>query len=148
MSDYPIWWDTTLTVYNKFEDPQTQVISWYRTVIDNCFWKYTGDKINIGETVLETNNIICRIPENDLFVEKYKWIQLPNDKMSQYFTLGAGDIIIKGEVNDVVNEYSSGYRSSDLVAKYKNLQGCMEVQQITLNTGIGRNNPHYFVKGI
>ena len=68
MSDYPIWWDTTLTVYNKFEDPQTQVISWYRTVIDNCFWKYTGDKINIGETVLETNNIICRIPENDLFV--------------------------------------------------------------------------------
>ena len=148
MSDYPIWWDTTLTVYNKFEDPQTQVISWYRTVIDNCFWKYTGDKINIGETVLETNNIICRIPENDLFVEKYKWIQLPNDEMSQYFTLGAGDIIIKGEVDDVVNEYSSGHRSSDLVAKYKNLQGCMEVQQITLNTGVGRNNPHYFVKGI
>lgn len=148
MSDYPIWWDTTLTVYNKFEDPQTQVISWYRTVIDNCFWKYTGDKINIGETVLETNNIICRIPENDLFIEKYEWVQLPNDKMSQYFTLGAGDIIIKGEVDDVVNEYSSGHRSSDLVAKYKNLQGCMEVQQITLNIGVGRNNPHYFVKGI
>ena len=148
MSDYPIWWDTTLTVYNKFEDPQTQVISWYRTVIDNCFWKYTGDKINIGETVLETNNIICRIPENDLFIEKYEWIQLPNDKKSQYFTLGAGDVIIKGEVDDIVNEYLSGHRSSDLVAKYKNLQGCMEVQQITLNTGVGRNNPHYFVKGI
>lgn len=148
MSNYPIWWDTTITIYNKFEDPQTQVVTWYRNVVENCFWKYVGDKIVINQTVLETNNIICRIPENSLFLEKYKWIQLPNDEMSQYFTLGAGDIIIKGEVDDVVNEYTAGYRSSDLVAKYKNLQGCMEVQQITLNTGIGRNNPHYFVKGI
>lgn len=148
MSNYPIWWDTTLTIYNKFEDAQTQIVTWYRSVVENCFWKYVGDKIVVNQTVLETNNIICRIPENDKFLEKYRWVQLPNDEMSQYFTLGPGDIIIKGEVNDVVNEYATGHRSSDLVAKYKNLQGCMEVQQIAINIGMGRNEPHYYVKGI
>ena len=148
MNDYPIWWDSTLTIYNKFEDAQTNVITWYRNVINNCFWKYVGDRVIINQTVLETNNIICRIPEDDKFLEKYKWIQLPNDEMPQYFTLGPGDIIIKGEVDDIVNEYQSGHRSNDLVRKYKQLQGCMEVQEVAINIGIGRNNPHYYIKGV
>ena len=148
MNDYPIWWDSTLTIYNRFEDAQTNVITWYRTVVNDSFWKCVGDRVVINQTVLETNNIICRIPESDKFLEKYKWIQLPNDKMSRYFTLGPGDIIIKGEVDDIVNEYQSGHRSNDLVKKYKQLQGCMEVQEVAINTGIGRNNPHYYVKGI
>lgn len=37
MNSYPIWWDTDLTIYNKFTDPQTQLIKWYRTVLTNCF---------------------------------------------------------------------------------------------------------------
>lgn len=69
MNSYPIWWDTDLTIYNKFTDPQTHLIKWYRTVLTNCFWKYVGDKVSVGNTVLETNDIICRIPQNDKFKE-------------------------------------------------------------------------------
>ena len=148
MNDYPIWWDTTVTIYNRFEDPQTQVVSWFRKTVDNCFWKYIGDKVTVGETVLETNNIICRIPKNDLYLDKYKWLNLPNDKMGEYFTLGQGDIIVKGEVDDAVNEYQSGARSTDLIAKYKALQGCMEVQEVANNTGVGRGLEHYHVRGV
>ncbi len=148
MSNYPIWWDTTITIFNRFEDPQTQIVTWFKTVVPGCFWKYTGDKVTVGETVLETNNIICRIPENSNFKEKYEWITLPNDKMEEFFTLGKGDIIIRGEVSDTIDEYISGKRSTDLIAKYKELQGCMEIQEIAINVGIGRNNPHYYVKGI
>ena len=148
MSNYPIWWDTTITIYNRYEDPQTQLISWFQTIVKECFWKYVGDKININQVVLETNNIICRIPKNDKFLEKYQWIQKPNDEMSNYFTIGPGDIIVKGEVQDTINEYQSGHRASDLLAKYKGLQGCMEVQEVSINTGVGRNNEHYLVKGI
>lgn len=144
----PIWWDTTLTIYNKYKDPQTQLIRWYRKSVTNCFWKNVGDKVNINQVVLETNNIICRIPEQENFREKYLWIAIPNDQMGNYFTLGPGDIIIKGEVSDIIDEYTAGHRASDLIAKYKDLQGCMEIQQVSINTGIGRNNPHYFVKGI
>lgn len=148
MSNYPIWWNTTITIYNKFEDKQTQLIKWYRTVLDNCFWKYTGDKVSVGNTILETNDIICRVPENNKFLEKFEWLSIPNDLMTNYFTLGNGDIIVKGSVLDEIDEYKTGKRSTDLIAKYKELQGCMEIQQIAINIGPGRCNPHYYVKGV
>lgn len=145
---YPEWWDTTVTIYNKFEDPITHVIRWYRTKIEGAFWKYVGDKVTVGNTVIETNNIICRIRKSDKFLEKYLWIQVPNDQMGNYFTIGKGDIIVKGEVQDEVNEYQSGKRSNDLIAKYKELQGCMTVEEMALDIGAGRCNEHYRVKGI
>ena len=145
---YPKWWNTTITIYNQYTDTQTDVVSWFRHTVSGCFWKYTGDKVNIGETVLETNNIICRVPEQPDFLERYEWEQLTNDSMSGYFTLSPGDIIIKGNVEDEIDEYTKGHRSTDLIEKYKRLQGCMEVQEVAINVGGGRNNPHYYVKGI
>lgn len=148
MNNYPVWWDTPLTIYNKYENSQTNLITWYKHVINNCFWKDVGDKVSVGNTVLETNNIICRIPQSNEFLEKYQWLQLPNDQMADYFTLGVGDIIIKGSVDDIINEYQSGHRSSDIIAKYKELQGCMEIDRTAINVGAGRCNPHYYVKGV
>lgn len=145
---YASWWNTTLTIYNRYEDPQTQLVRWYRYVIPDCFWKYSGTKVTINNVVLDTNNIICRIRVNENFREKYIWVDIPNDEMSNYFTLGQGDIIVKGEVEDEINEYQSGKRSSDLKKKYKALQGCMEIQEFSVNTGGGRGNEHYYVRGI
>lgn len=144
---YPIWWEDTITVYNKFEDKQTHIVTWYKTVLTGCFWKYTRQKVSIGETVLETSNTICRIPMNTQFMERHSWEQVPNDKMSQYFTLSEGDIIIKGEVDDKINEYEKGYRSSDIIAKYKALQGCMVIETVSINTKTGTNDKHYLVNG-
>ena len=148
MNNYPSWWDTTITIYNKFTDVQTRLVRWYRHVITNTFWKYSGNKIVVGNTVLETKDIICRIRKDEAFREKHEWIDIPNDEMSQYFTLAPGDIIVKGEVEDVIDEYTSGARSTDLVKKYKALQGCMEIQEFSNNTNGGRGNEHYYVKGI
>ena len=145
---YPVWWDKTVTVYNRYEDPQTQVEHWHRVVVTNCFWKYVGDRVSIGEVVLETNKTICRIPEKENYLPRYKWVSTPNDQMENYFTLGKGDIIIAGEVDDIVDEYSAGHRSTDLISKYKDLQGCMVIDEVAENIGVGRNNPHYYVSGI
>ena len=148
MNNYPSWWNTTITIYNKYEDPQTNLVTWFRHVVDGAFWKYSGDKVIVGNVVLETKDVICRIRKDELFKEKFEWINIPNDEMSQYFTLSQGDIIIKGEVEDEVNEYMSGKRSTDLKKKYKSLQGCLEIQEWSNNTGGGRGNEHYFVKGV
>lgn len=148
MSDYPIWWDANLTLYNKYTDKQTQVIKWYRTTLSNCFWKSAGNKISIGNVVLETDDIICRIPESNLFKNRAEWQDIPNDQMSDYFTLSVGDIIVFDIVDDEIDEYTSGKRSSDLISKYKDLQGCIEIQKVAINTGIGRCNPHYFIRGV
>ena len=148
MSDYPIWWDKTLTIYNRYQDPLTNYVTWFRHVVTGCFWKDTGNKITVGDTVLETNDIICRIPENTAFLEAYQWINVPTEDKANYFTLGQKDIIVKGEVSDVISEGVSGHRSTDLIAKYKKLQGCLEVQRIGINVGAGLCNPHYYVKGL
>lgn len=145
---YSSWWNTTITIYNKYEDPLTQVVSWHRHVIPGCFWKYSGNKVTIDTVVLDTKDIICRIPVNDAFLEKHEWNMKPNDEMDNYFTLGEGDIIVKGEVEDVIDEYTSEHRSSDLKSKYKSLQGCMEIQEWSNNTGGGRGNEHYYARGL
>lgn len=144
---YPIWWNTTVTVYNKYVDTQTKVVTWFRTKIDGAFWKYAGNKVTVGTVTLESNNIVCRIRKDDRFLEKYQWQQLPNDQMPNYFTLGTGDIIVKGDVTDEIDEYTSGKRSSDFIKKYKALQGCMEIQQVAIDTGVGRCAEHYYVTG-
>lgn len=145
--NYPQWWDTTITIYNRYEDKMTQVVTWFRHTAENCFWKYTGNTVNIGQTILATKDIICRIPEQEDFLERYQWEQLPNDEMSDYFTISPEDIIVKGNVDDVIDEYTKGHRSTDLLEKYKRLQGCMQVEEVALNVGGGRNEPHYYVKG-
>lgn len=148
MSNYPLWWDTTLTIFNKCEDPTTNLITWYKTVVHNCFWKYTGDKVAVGNTILETNNTICRIPQDARFLEKYEWLAKSNLDKPNYFTLGVGDLIIRGEVDDVIDEYSAGHRSTDIIKKYKALQGVIQIERESLNVGVGRNNPHYYIRGI
>lgn len=148
MNNYPEWWSTTLTIFNKYTDPITDMVFWYKTVVNGAFWKYVGEKLIIGKTVLETNSTLCRIRKDSRFVEKYMWVQLPNDEMSDYFTLGKGDIIVKGEVDDDIDEYSSGKRSTDLINKYKELQGCMTIEEVSINTEDNRCNEHYLVKGV
>ena len=146
MSNYPEWWNTTITVFNKYEDPTTRRITWHKTVLHNCFWKYTGNKIVVGETTLETNTTLCRIPMQAEFLENYKWNNT-TDK-SKHFTLSTGDILVKGEVDEEINEYASGFRSSDILTKYKKYGECMVIDKCAVNTGLGRGLEHYLVKGV
>ena len=143
----PVWWDSDLTIYNKYTDPTTNVVRWYRTNLSNCFWKHERAKLSVGNTVLETDTVICRIPEDDRFKPKYEWLKIPNDEMSDYFTLGIEDIIINGYVSDDIDEYERGSRSTEIINKYKDL-GVMQIDNVTINTGTGLLfNRHYLVKG-
>jgi len=144
---YPEWWEHTITVYNKFTDTQTDVIRWFKQVIHDCFWQLSGTELTVGKTILNSKSIICRIPKDDKFMEKQEWIKLPNDQMGNYFTLSQGDIIVKGECDFVIDEYTKGYRSSDLLGQYREYQACMEITEWSNNTGAGRCLEHYFMTG-
>ena len=152
MSDaYPLWWDTTLTIYNRYIDDITYETFWYKHYIDNCFWKNTYDEVRIGTTVLLSNVNICRIPQSDNFMEYGKWRELSKADKPNYFTLCQGHIIVKGEAEETIDEiYPDGrnvIRSTELIKRYTLTDGCMEIDNFVINIGGGRNNPHYFVKG-
>ena len=148
MNNYPTWWNTTITIYNKFEDPQTNVITWHKHTIENCFWQYAREKVFIGNTTLETDSTKCRIPIQENFLEKYEWANMPNDTRYNYFTLSEGDIVVRGTVNEDIDEYTNGKRSSDFIAKHKKLSGCIMIKYIDINTTGGRANEHYLIKGV
>lgn len=148
MSNNPFWWNKDITIYNKYEDPQTHIVQWFKTQLSGCFWSNRGQRLIIGDTVLETAHTICRIPKNPAFMEKYLWVQLPNDEMAEHFTLSKGDIVIQGHVDDQIDEYTKGSRATDLIAKYSEMQGCMQINEISINTCDGLNNEHYLIRGV
>lgn len=153
MSNFPFaWWDKTITVYNRLVDPTTQKISWYRTTVKNCFWKYVTNTYTIGRggisasgVTLETKDVICRIPKDKRFIEKSAWKEL-SDK-SNRFTLAKGDIIVLGEIADTIDEYTAGQRSTDLITKYKENGECLEIESWVNNVQSGVGLEHYKVLG-
>ena len=155
MSDFPFpWWDKTVTIYNKVVDPTTQRVTWYKNTAENCFWKYVNNTYTIGNAgtstggiVLETKSVICRIPKSDKFVDKKTWRELPEEERAEHFTFANGDIIVLGEVEDVIDEYTAGQRSTDLVAKYKEDDACIEIDTYVDNCQTGVNLEHYRIVG-
>ena len=148
MSNYPDWWDKTITVYNRHEDELTHLVSWYRHTVEGCFYKSVGETVNINNVKLDTNNILCRIPIKAEYLAPYEWAALSNDSKPLYFTLKQGDIIVLGDVSDEISEITPGNRSTDLLKKYKALQGCLIIQEVGDNTGNGLGIKHYHVNGI
>ena len=143
---YPVWWDKTLTLYNKHTESNGEV-TWYRTTLNNCFWKYTGDEVRVNDAVLATKDTTCRIPVGQPldYLPKDEWDA--SDSKDTYFTLGRGDILVLGEVDDTISEYTRGERSTDLLNKYRD-RGCIEINEYRDNTGAGRVDEHYLVRGI
>ena len=147
MNNYPSWWNSTITVYNKNVDSVTNLVKWYRTVLSGCFYKNVGNKVKIGNNVLESDDIICRIPIQANYLAPKPWKDLSNIDRDDYFTLQGGDIVVFGEVEDEIDEYTAGKRANDLLKKYVST-GCLTITQVADNTGGGRGQEHYYVKGV
>lgn len=143
MNNYPEWWNTTVTLYNKYTANNGEV-TWYRAVLKGCFWGYETKYNRVDNATEMTKVLICRVRVNEKFVEDFEWQALA-DKTSR-FTFSEGDILVRGEVADTIDEYTSGSRSSDLLKKYKSR--CAEITEYKINVGGGRVNEHYLVRGV
>lgn len=139
-----MFWDKTITLYNRYENDETGEIIWYRHLFHNCFVKQTNNKTNVGGVQLTTTDNIIRIPAQDNYIPPYDWKKTPNSIKGKKPTLQVGDLIFLAEINDIIDENTSGQRSSDLIAKYKAL-GSVFVTSVNINTSLP--NAHYFVKG-
>lgn len=136
-------WNKTVTLYNRCEDEQGQVC-WYRHKLDNCFYKATYGKANSGGVQSDTTNYIIRIPQQNNFLSPYDWLKLSDSLKGNYITLQGGDLIFLGSVDEDIDEYTQGRRSSDLIAKYHAL-GSVLVKSVNINVDLP--GAHYLVKG-
>jgi len=142
-NNYPTWWNTTVTLYNRYEDSKGE-ITWYRTVLEGCFWGYETNYTREENATQMTKVLLCRVRVSDNFLEDYVW--QASDAKATHFTFNEGDILVKGEVSDAIDEYSSGTKSTDLLKKYK--ARCAQITECKINVGGGRNDEHYLVRGL
>ena len=142
-ANFPVWWETTVTLYNKHTASNGE-ITWYRTVLEGCFWKYETDYERVDNAIQMTKVLLCRVRKSDDFLENFEWQDSPYK--NEYFTFNQGDILVKGEVEDELDEYTARQRSSDLLKKYKDR--CAEITECRINVGAGRVCEHYLVRGI
>ena len=147
MNIYGDWWSTTITLYNRVSDENGKV-TWYKTVIPECFYSHTVDTIAINNTILTSDVSICRIKVNDAFVSKHTFLSMSEQDRVSHFTLSANDIIVADEIDFNINEYVKGSRSSDLLKLFKEDPGCFTIKQASNNTGPGRGCEHYFARGV
>ena len=175
MNNYPKWWNTTITLYNKYVD-STKRVKWFPHIIEGCFYDHVKDQITVNNTVITSDSTICRIRASEAFINPKDWDALPDeaeaiigtsiigttigttigtsiigtsviDTKENRFTIRPGDIIIAGEVDFEIDEYTKGKRSSDLIAEYQPWPGCFVIETVSINVGGGRGNEHYSVKG-
>ena len=146
MNRYPSWWDDTVTLYNKYIEPGTSRVTWYRHVISGCFYKHTVEKLTVGKTVLNTDATVCRFRVSENYLDRNAW--LASDAKADKFTFGPGDIVVAGETDFEIDEYTSGHRSSDLVKANREYPGCFTIDTINIDVGGGRGNEHYHVRGV
>lgn len=94
-------YDTDVTIYNYRYDSVTKTESWKRTQIEGVSW-YGGQKISVGDKGLNSADAyVIRIPLNKtggfLLPEKY-------DALDNHWTLQAGDIIVKGLLDQEITK--------------------------------------------
>ena len=140
---YPEWWDETVTVFNRYEDDATGLVTWYSKVLRHCFWKCVNNQHTANNTVADASSVTVRIPQSGRFKLPYEWNGLANKE--NYFTFNTGDIIISGEVSETIDEYTAGIRSADILSKYSGC--CMTVQTSNVNIHSGVGLPHYHITG-
>ena len=139
-----MFWNKTITLYNKHQDASTDEITWCRHIIKNCFFKATQNKVNVGNVQAVSDNNVVRIPAQDNYINPQEWNTLSENVRKKYITLQAGDLIILGEINEEIDEYSNGKRASDLIAKYE-LLGSMFINSCNINDFMP--GAHYFIRG-
>lgn len=116
MSEYPAWWDKTVTLYGRPEDGG----QWTRTVLRGVFVSFDAVGVREGRRGVPGGGVdsaaLMRVPEGSA-------------------EMRAGDLVVLGEVFDRVDDYAPGQGAGELLAKYRERPGAFEVARVTDNTG-------------
>lgn len=92
------YWNDVITLYRR-EEAQDGSVSWERSMHSGCFFQQRTMRERINGAELQPVHIVCRIP-------------------APFPDVRVGDIIIRGEINDEIDEYAAGKRSADLLKRY------------------------------
>ena len=128
MSRYrAIVWNEAITLYHRTESKDSNgktVTTWTKTSLSNCFYgRKLRQKLSADMEIVSNNLNVARIPVTSI---------------SSGFSIGKGDIIVKGTVSDTLASNDSGKALRD-----KYFGSCFMVNVVTDNTKLQRSAHWY-----
>lgn len=119
------YWNETLTVFSK-RIAENGEVSWISKMYAGCFWRRKALRERSAGAEFALNGFVCRIPG---------------------ITEGVniGDIVVRGEVHDTIDEYAEDQRSIDLLKRYAGK--CMTVSNVHENSGPVSSMNHLYAEG-
>ena len=123
----------TVTLYNRLrivgEDGRAQE-AWRRRVLHGCSWVRAHERVRDDGVVRYAASTVCRIPASPDYLSPGEWDEKGAPEGT--FTLAAGDILVRGAVEDEITE---DFSAAALLKKYER-GGAMVVQSAKENTAL------------
>lgn len=111
----------TITVFNCLkaaDNPNSMKDTWQKTVLHDCYYKNMMGRVDSEKTSKMQNVYTARIPKSDSYLPYHEWAQKQEAARTSYFTFSLGDIIVRGECNDLITGTSPN-TATELLQKYK-----------------------------
>lgn len=108
---------SSVTVVNAHRDTLTKEMVYRTTVLNNCMVRKKVDTSPTNDTLNTVDYYSISILYQDGYLKPFDYKQLPNDQMSNYWTLDTEeDLIILGEYTDQIDEtiYSKLLKRDDV----------------------------------
>ena len=99
----------TITLYNCLkgaDNPDGNTDVWYRTDVDECFFKNVMSAVHSGTSSQMTGTYTSRIPSSSKYMPYAQWCGLSASSRRMYFTGNLGDIIVSGNCHDIISNES------------------------------------------
>lgn len=112
-----------LTIYAQWANPATQCMEYKRSCIEGVSW-YSQQKTNVVNNAIESADVYkIRIPEESVQLEGKEYIApeeyrvLTTDRVDSYWTIGTGDLFVKGIVTDEIESMEQLFQTYENAGK-------------------------------
>lgn len=110
----------TITLYNclKATDSPDRKDHWYRTVLNNCYYKAAVSRVDSGTSAGARNTYVVRIPKNPNYLPYAEWVKLSMEQRNRYFTMNLDDVIVYSDCKEEITG-ESGMTAVQLMKRKK-----------------------------
>ena len=130
----------TVTVWNRFRNPETRKDEWYRRVIDGCSWEQESVVDTSGAGAVIGNVYSVLIAAHEDYRAPPAWID-----RDAHWTLQVGDIVAKGIVGVEITGTSPN-READVLSVLS--PAVFTVKAVLDESEPHKQGRHYEVKGL
>ena len=134
--------NSVVTLIHKYyvDENGKRKVRYLRKVLENCYWASDRDKLLTNNISIDSNSIICKIPADTDFVDKYLGAE-------GTFSISVGDIVFLGNVNATI---SSVKQEQEIIESHR-VSGVMIVKKFVNNEINVKDDqfmiPHYKLVG-